>query len=148
MAAERLVFGASYALEALLPSVEKWRQEALERVAAIAAHDIEAHVPWVFFAELANVITRSVRGRRVDGRVAADFLREIDVLSLRVDPAELGSLALHQAAMTWHAGAYDAIYLDLAARLVTPIATRDRGIITAAHTFGMPVYRADAIERP
>lgn len=148
MAAERLVLDASYALEAILPSSEKWRREALEMIAAIAAHDVEAHVPWVFFAELANVVTRSVRGRRVDDRAAADFLREIDVLSLRVDPAELGSLALHQAAMTWHAGAYDAIYLDLAARLAVPIATRDRGIVTAAHAFGVPVHRADAIERP
>ena len=148
MAAERLVLDASYALEAILPSSEKWRQEALEMIAAIAVHDIEAHVPWVFFAELAHVVTRSVRGRRVDSRVAADFLLEVDVLSLRVDPAEAGSLALHQAALRWHAGAYDTIYLDLAARLAAPIATRDRGIITAAHAFGVPIYRADAIKQP
>ena len=148
MAAERLVLDASFALEALLPSSEKWRRDAVNMIAAIAAHDIEACVPWIFFAELAHVVTRSVRGRKVDGRVAADFLREVDVLSLRVDPAEAGSLVLHQAALRWHAGAYDTIYLDLAARLAVPIATRDRGIITAAHAFGVPVYRADVIKRP
>ena len=140
MAAEPLVLDASFVLEAILPTSEKWRFEAVDMIAAIAAHDIEAHVPWVFFAELANVVTRSVRGRRVDGGVAADFLLEVDALSLRVDPPEAGSLALHQAALRWHAGAYDAIYLDLAARLAVPIATRDGGMAAAARAGGVATF--------
>ena len=140
MAAEPLVLDASFVLEAILPTSEKWRFEAIDMIAAIAAHDIEAHVPWIFFAELANIVTRSVRGRRVDSRIAADFLLEVDALSLRVDPPDAGSLALHRAALRWHAGAYDAIYLDLAVRLAAPLATRDRGMATAARAAGVSMF--------
>ena len=54
------------------------------------------------------------------------------------------SSALHRAAMAWHAGAYDAICLDLARRLDVPIATRDRGMAAAARSAGVSVFRGDA----
>lgn len=86
MAVTRLVLDidASFALEVLLPSSEKCRLEAFGMLAAIAAGDLEARVPWVFFAELAQVVTKSVRAKRVDVDVDAGavFLARIDAIGL------------------------------------------------------------------
>ena len=143
MAVERLVADASFVLEALLPSLESWRRGAVELIERIALRDIEAHAPWVFSVELAHVATRAVRGKRLPADAAAIFLARIDGLrGLRVDPAGgvSASLVLHESAIAWHVGAYDAIYLDLAARLGVPVATRDRGMATAARSAGVALY--------
>ena len=140
MASERLVLDASYVLEAILPTSGTWQFEAFDSMDRIASGDIEAHVPWVFFAEVAATVTRKTRGGRVDPQDALAFLLQVDALGLHVDPPGARSLALHQAALRWHAGAYDAIYLDLAARLAAALATRDGGMATAARAAGVSMF--------
>ena len=148
MAASQLVLDASYTLEAILPSSEKWRSEAVEVIEAIAAGEVEARVPWIFFAELAYVATSRMRGRQLDAAAALGFLRRIDSLGLRVEAGDQRSVALHMSAIAWHAGAYDAIYLELARRSAAPIATRDRGMTSAARVRGVALFKAEAIKRP
>lgn len=46
--------------------------------------------------------------------------------------------------MRWHAGASDALCLDLAA----PIATRDLGMTTAVPAVGAERVQAETIQRP
>ncbi len=140
MATDRLVLDSSFALEAILPTSEKWRREAVDLIEAIATRDIDARVPWLFFAELANVVTRRVRSRNLDSESAMGFLERIDSLALHVDLTLEQSLVLHSAAMKWHCGAYDAIYLDLAMRMAIPVATRDRGMVTAARAAGVAIF--------
>lgn len=147
--AVELVLDASYALEAVLPSSLQKQLEAFRLLEAIGRRDVVAHVPWVFFVELAYVATKAARAQvpRLTTADAARFLGQMDALGLEVDAADQGSLTLHQAALRWHAGAYDAIYLDLAERLAAPLATHDRGVMAAARTFGVTVFQADA-KRP
>ena len=140
MASDRLVLDASYALEAILPTSSQWQLEALALIDRIAGGDVDAQVPWIFFAEVAATVTRKTRGRQLDVQRARVFLETIDTLSLQVDAARHRSLAMHDAALRWHAGAADAVYLDLAVRLAVPVATRDRGMLTAARSAGLAVY--------
>lgn len=85
MAGERLVLDSGFVLEAVLASSEKWRREAVEMIEAIAVRDVDARVLWLFFAELAQVVTRNVRGRRLDRDEGQAFLAQIDALALHVD---------------------------------------------------------------
>lgn len=140
MATERLVVDSNYVLEAVLPTTEKWRREAVDLVERIASRDIDARVPWIFFAELTSVVTRRVRGRQLDPDDALAFLDRIDSLGMHVDLTLEQSGSLHGAAMLWNAGAYDAIYLDVAKRMAIPVATRDKGMIAAARMAGVDVF--------
>jgi predicted nucleic acid-binding protein len=49
-------------------------------------------------------------------------------------------IALHATAQRWQCGAYDGIDLDLAQRMRLALATRDRGLVTAARAAGVPTY--------
>lgn len=132
MASERLVLDASFAIEALAPTTALWQRQAFDLIDRIASRDVEASVPWLFYVELAAVITKRVRGRRTDATDGADFLAMVDGLGLHLDLSIDGAGALHANAMRWNAGAYDAVYIDLATRMAIPLATRDRGMVTAA----------------
>lgn len=111
MATERLVLDASFALEAILPTSAAWQSEAFDLFDRIASQDVEARVPLLFFAEVAAVITRKVRARRLDDAEAAEFLMQLDALGLHIDLSLDGALQLFTQARQWQAGAYDAINL-------------------------------------
>ena len=100
-------------------------------------------MPLLFFAEVAAVVTRKVRARRLDADDAAEFLRQLDALGLHVDMTLDGALQLYAQAQQWQAGAYDAIYVAAARDMAIPIATRDRGMIAAAASAGVAVYGVD-----
>ena len=140
MASERLVLDASYVLEAILPTSSEWQLEAFNLMDRIADRDVDARVPWLFFAEVAGTVTRKTRGHRIDPHDALEFLERIDSLPMHVDLTLEQSRSLHSAAMQWHCGAYDAIYLDVAKRMAIPVATRDRGMITAARAAGVAIF--------
>lgn len=140
MASEQLVLDASYVLEVILPTSSMWQLDAFDLMDRIAGGEVEARVPWVFFAEVAATVTRKTRGGRIDAQDALDFLQRVDALGLQVEPPASRSLAMNQAALRWHAGAYDAIYLDLAARSAAPVATRDQGMATAARAAGVATF--------
>lgn len=142
MATERLVLDASFALEAILPTSAAWQSEAFDLFDRIASQDVEARVPLLFFAEVAAVVTRKVRGRRLDDAEAAEFLLQLDALGLHIDLSLDGALQLYTQARQWQAGAYDAIYLATAKGMDIPIATRDGGMIAAARAAGVTVYGA------
>ena len=140
MAVERLVLDASYALEVVLPSFKAWHSDALDLLEAIAEREVDARVPWVFFAELAYVVTKRVRGGSIDAEEGDDFLRRIDSLAMHVDVTLEQGRSLHRAAIDFHCGAYDAIYLAVARQMAIPIATRDRGMASAARRAGIEVF--------
>jgi len=141
MAGERLVIDANYALESLLPTSESWRIESVELIESIAAGETDVCVPWLFFAEVANVVTKKVRRRIIDTDSAELFLARLDGLGLEVDMMLQPTLPLYEEAKRWQLSAYDAIYLDLARRMALPLATRDRGLASAARHCGVELFR-------
>lgn len=140
MASERVVLDASAAIEAILPGSEASRVAAVELLERIGSGDIEARVPWVFFAEVAHVITKKRRARVLTKEEAEDFLLQIDGLGLQVDLTLEGTGQLHATAMRWNASVYDALYIGAAERMAIPVATRDRGLMTACRAAGVQVF--------
>lgn len=140
MASERVVLDASAALEAMLPSSEASRAAAVELLERIGSGDIDARVPWVFFAEVAYVVTKKRRAKVLSKEEAEDFLLQIDGLGLQVDLTLEGASQLHATAMQWNASVYDALYVDAAQRMAIPVATRDRGMVTACRAAGVEVF--------
>lgn len=131
---------ASFALEAILPTSKAWQSEAFDVIERIASQDIDARVPLLFFAEVAAVIARKVRARRLDADDAEAFLLQLDALGLHVEMTLDGSHQLYARAQQWQAGAYDAIYLAMAQEIAIPIATRDGGMVAAARMAGVAIF--------
>ena len=140
MANSRVVLDASFALEAVLPTSAQWQHESWDLFERIASGTADAAVPWIFFAEIAAACARRVRARAMDPSDAIDFMGHLDTLPLMLDLTLDKAAGLYAPAMRWQCGAYDAIYLTLAQRLDLPLATRDRGLITAAKAAHIALY--------
>lgn len=98
------------------------------------------HVPYIFRAEFANALTMAVRRGRIDRQARGEALVFMETLQLvhdmtgiertrsAVDIADLHNLTV-----------YDAIYLDLAARIRLPLATLDKKLANAARAANVPL---------
>ena len=142
MASDRLVLDASFALESVLPTSAAWQREAWALLDQLASEDLEAAVPWLFYAEIAAACAKRVRSGILDAGDAADFIEQIDALPLQLDLSMEKGAGLYAAAMRWQCGTYDAIYLAAAAQMRLPIATRDKGMIAAARVARVPIFGA------
>jgi predicted nucleic acid-binding protein len=84
----------------------------------------------VFLWEVANVLLMAERRQRISQAERAEALQLVESLGLQIDQAD--------PAVVWHDGlqlaaqtgltSYDAAYLELAMRLGTPLASRDRAL--------------------
>lgn len=105
-----------------------------------------AIVPALWPLEVANVLLGAERRRRIGRADSARFLELIGQLPVTVaaspDLQELpGLIALGRERGL---SAYDTTYLRLALREGLPLATRDRGLRTAARAAGVPVFAPTA----
>lgn len=104
--------------------------------------DSAAIVPALWPLEVANVLLGAERRRRIGRADSARFLELIGQLPVTVaasmDLQELPSLI----ALGRERGlsAYDTAYLRFALQEGLPLATRDRGLRTAARAAGVPVF--------
>lgn len=132
MAAAAVVLDASAALEALLPDSPTRLGLALELLERIASNEVLAHVPFIFFNEVAAGCARAVRGGRTTREDAQDFLGRLGVvplnLSVEINPAR----DWFDRAIKLNCQVADSSYLALALTLRVPIATFDGGLATAA----------------
>jgi len=98
-----------------------------------------AVVPALWPLEVANVLLTAERRGRLTGADSALFLDLLSRLPIAIDE-QTASRAFLQ---TFHLGrelalsAYDAAYLELAARLDLPLATRDARLAEAARRLGV-----------
>lgn len=105
--------------------------------------ETEAFVPAIWPLEVANVLLIAERRRRMTEAQTAHFasvLQSLPILVEDIDVARvLGSvLAVGRS----HAlSAYDAAYLELAARRGTPLATQDTRLRTAARNASVPILQ-------
>jgi predicted nucleic acid-binding protein len=127
----RLVVDASAAAAWLLPDEDGAAGRA-------AAADAALDAPWLFWAELRNILIVSERRGRLPAGAAEAFLAATADLGIRLhaDPSESEVLRLARA---HDLTVYDALYLELALRLDAPLATRDRRLAEAARRAGAAV---------
>ncbi|MCC6621398.1 MAG: type II toxin-antitoxin system VapC family toxin [Deltaproteobacteria bacterium] len=93
-------------------------------------------VPDLWVAEVANVLALAVRRGRLRRQDAARFTELLRALPIASHPpASIDALVTiaHETGLT----AYDATYLELAARLGAPLATRDDRLARAARARGV-----------
>ncbi len=124
------VVDASAAAAWLLPDEDN-PVNTLESVASAAPH-----APWLFWAEVRNILIVCERRGRLPAGDAEPFLAALDGLGIAFDtaPSEPEVLRLsRQYGLT----VYDALYLELALRLQAPLLTLDRKLARAADDAGV-----------
>ena len=126
----RLVVDASAAAAWLLP-------DETGLLALDAAGSVALDAPWLFWAELRNILIANERRGRLPAGAAESFLAAVDGIDIRLhtDPVETEVLGLaRRHGLTVH----DALYLELALRLGAGLATLDRPLERAARAAGVP----------
>jgi len=105
-----------------------------------------AAVPTLWFVEVANGLGMAERRGRLTQAGLQDALRLLRSLPLSVDePASLSrSEPVLDLMRTHRLTAYDATYLELAARRGLPLATGDKALWRAAAAVGVTLLGADA----
>jgi predicted nucleic acid-binding protein len=134
------VIDASVAIAWCAPS----QANQLTDAALNAVGEGGAHVPTPFWYEvLYGLAGLEFRGivRRAD---VDDFLSDAKAMNLVVDsaPDTAGMVELHYLARRYSLSIFDAAYLDLAARLGLPLATRDATLARAAERAGVTLFTA------
>jgi predicted nucleic acid-binding protein len=131
---KNVVLDASAALQLIIPDTATAFDAASALFADIAAERLKAHVPVIFFNEVAAAITRAVRGKRITKPQAESFFAVAGAapLALQIEVLAIGDW--YERAMRWGCQVADSAYLSLALGLGAPIATTDRGLMTAARS--------------
>lgn len=129
-----VVLDASAALQLILPDTAAAFDAASVLFADLAAERVKAQVPVIFFNEVAAVIARAVRGERITPPQAESFLAVMAATPLVLQIEVLSARDWYERAMRWGCQVADGAYLGLALELGAPIATTDRGLMTAARS--------------
>jgi predicted nucleic acid-binding protein len=103
----------------------------------------EALVPCIWTLEVANVLVVGERRKRLTPAQSMRFVELLQSLPVSVEE-ESGRRPIAEIlplAREMNLSAYDASYLDLAARTGLPLAMRDGGLATAAARYGVPRFQ-------
>jgi len=100
-----------------------------------------AFVPILWRYEVSSVLARAQIKGDFPAQKAADFLKSLAALDIRVDEEGAGRVLtdVHALALKYRLTSYDATYLELALRRNLPLATLDDELRTAAQTAGVTV---------
>jgi predicted nucleic acid-binding protein len=103
-----------------------------------------AVVPALWHYEVADVLLQATRRGRTAGWRVLPMLQYLSRLPIRTEPEPRGTdwAGIIVSADALGLTAYDAAYVDLAARLNLPLATRDGGVRKAMQKLGRPVLPA------
>ncbi len=110
-------------------------------VLAVMDDGATAVVPALWPVEIANAILVAVRRRRMihpEAKAAFDFLKRLEV-AVDSDTPSLAFGRIAEIAQEHTLSAYDACYLELAARKEIAIATRDEPLMKAARKCGLQI---------
>ena len=131
------VVDASIALSWYLPG----ETSAISEAAFARLRNSAAIAPVLWWFEVRNTLVTSERRKRITPDQAIQVLARLDELPLRLDvtPNSAVVMALaRQHGLT----VYDAAYLEVALRLVLPLATLDRALAAAAPAAGVELLTA------
>jgi len=135
-----LVVDASVALSWVLPDESSAYAEA---VLAVVERD-GLRVPELWAWEIANGLTVAYLRKRITPADEAAFLTALSHLSVDVEEAPSALYVIRDgtaAAMRYGLTAYDAAYLDLAAREKLTLATLDKAMRKAAVQAGIAIFQ-------
>lgn len=81
-----------------------------------AAGGSNLHVPAIWPLEIVNALTQAVRRKRLTAERAKEFLEQLKLLAIHIDPAPtLADMPrIHELSARHQSTSYDAAYLDLA----------------------------------
>jgi predicted nucleic acid-binding protein len=131
------VVDASIALSWYLPG----ETSAVSEAAFARLRDADAIAPILWWFEIRNTLVISERRKRITPAQAIQILARLDELPLRLDAAPDSETVL-ALARAHGLTVYDAAYLELALRLMVPLATLDRALIAAAPAAGVELLTA------
>ena len=94
--------------------------------------------PWLLWAELRNILLVAERRGRIDAGEADTLLDLVDRLGIALDTVAAGAPVM-ALARRHGLTVYDALYLDLALRRGSPLATLDAALARAAAAEGVPL---------
>jgi predicted nucleic acid-binding protein len=106
--------------------------------ALLAVSADEAVVPAVWWFEIRNLLLTGERVGRMHPGGTAEFLADLERLSIRTDRAPVSDAVL-ALARGYRLTIYDAAYLELARRIGVPLATLDRQLAHAARAAQVPL---------
>lgn len=112
-----------------------------ERVMDALADD-SALAPSLWSLEVVNVLARAEHHGHIDTALTAAFLDRLRKLRIMPEESsfEVAITGILEAARRHHLTAYDASYLELAARKRLPLATLDASLRKAARREGVRVF--------
>ena len=92
--------------------------------------------------EILNAIVTALKRNRINTDVADRYMYLLDRLSIEVEPATAAHsfLQVRPLALRFNLSAYDASYLELAARRDLSLASNDMRLLAAARSAGVPVW--------
>jgi predicted nucleic acid-binding protein len=96
---------------------------------------IKIHVPSIFEHEFMNILLNAERGKRLEKPTSIEILETISRYPIAIEPSTavlMDHINVFEMARTHNLTAYDAAYLELAARLDTPLITNDKPLLEAA----------------
>ena len=133
-----LVLDASIALAWYLPGQgNDYATAVYGRLSSGADH---ASAPLLWRVELASVLLRSHRRGEISEAHGLQALADAEQLPIALFDIQLNGTEIYRLGKRYRLSGYDALYLELARRLVLPIASADRGIRSAAARHGVPVF--------
>jgi|SRR5260221_14135448 predicted nucleic acid-binding protein len=135
-----LVVDASIALAWALPDESNAYADAV--LGAVEREGLRVPVLWS--CEVANGLAVAYRRRRITTADEQAFLAALSHLYIEVEdtgPAVAGIRDATASAMRYGLTAYDAAYVDLAARESLTLATLDRSMLEAAGQSGVSIFQ-------
>ncbi len=103
----------------------------------------EAHVPYLWLLETANVLLLAERRGRLaeaDSTRFAELLRSLPIV-MDEDASMQTMLTILAHSRAYGLTSYNAAYLELAMRLGLPLATRDKLLLAACKKSGVKVFK-------
>lgn len=143
MAAAAVVLDASAALEVLLPDTAARFALAADLLAKIGADEVIAHVPLIFFNEVAAGCARAVRGGRIRRADAQAFLARLGAVPLSLSVEIHPAADWFERAIKLNCQVADSAYLVMALGMRVPIATFDGGLASATRANKAQLYFPD-----
>ncbi len=133
----RFVLDSSYAIS--WAREEEQTPEALVHLHALGQREVEALVPMLWCAEIANVLLTLERSNKMSAGLISEWMTTFATLPITIYPTDLEQsfAEVRPLAKAHNLSVYDASYLHLALIEQVPLATMDRQLMKAAPKVGV-----------